>query len=244
MIGFLIQNTASRTVGAAGNAVGGVLETIKASSVGMFNKIAEFIPTLVGALVILLVGWFIAKMIKWAILRILKAIRFDSFIEKTQVDEYLAKGGITTKVSGIIASLFYWTAMLSVLLLFFNSLGLEAVSDLINQIVAYLPKIFIGIVLLVVGVYLANFIQQLVVTPLKNMDFKGAELVGKCTKYFILFTVISMVLSTLGIGGNIIPNLFNTFTTALIGGAGLGAAIAIGLGGKDKAAELIQRSVK
>jgi len=221
-----------------------VLDTIKGSTQGMFNNIAEFIPTLFGALVILVIGWFIAKMIKWAILRVLKAIKFDSFIEKTHVDEYLAKGGITTKVSGIIASLFYWTAMLSVLLLFFNSLGLEAVSDLINQIVAYLPKIFVGIVLLVIGVYLANFIQQIVETPLKNMDFKAAGLVGKGVKFFILFTVISMVLSTLGIGGNIIPNLFNTFTTALIGGAGLGAAIAIGLGGKDKAAQLIDRFIK
>ncbi len=221
-----------------------VIATAQEAVGGMATKFAEFIPTLLGALLILIIGWIIAKMVKWAILRVLKAVRFDTLIEKTHVDEYLAKGGITTKVSGIIASLFYWSIMLSVLLLFFNNLGLEAVSDLINQIVAYLPKIFVGIILLIVGVYIANFVESLVVTPLRNMDFKGADLVGKGVKFFILFTVISMVLSTLGIGGDIIPNLFTTFTTALIGGAGLGAAIAIGLGGKDKAAELIQRYIK
>lgn len=221
-----------------------VIDLIKNSTVGMFNKFAEFIPTLLGALLVLVIGWIVAKMIKWAILKVLRAVNFDSFIEKTQVDEYLAKGGITTKVSGIIASLFYWGAMLPVLLLFFNSLGLDAISDLINQVVVFLPKIFVGIVLLVIGVYIANFVQQLVVTPLRNMNFKGADLVGKGVKYFILFTVISMVLAQLGIGGDIIPHLFTTITTALVGGAGLGAAIAIGLGGKDKAAELINRYIK
>lgn len=221
-----------------------VTDAIRGSLSGLFNNIAEFIPTLLGALVILLVGWIIAKMVKWAVLKVLRAVKFDTWIEKTGIDEYLAKGGITNKISSLLATLVYWCIMLTVLLLFFNNLGLEAVSDLISQVVAYLPKILVGIILLVVGVALANFVQSLVVTPLRNMNFKGADLAGTVAKGFILFTVISMVLAQLGIGGDIVSNLFNTFITALLGGAGLGFAIAFGWGGKDWAADVINKYLR
>ncbi len=218
-----------------------ILETIKASLTGTFDSIATFIPVLIGALIILLIGWIIAKIIKGVLSRVLKAVKFDDLADKVGINGFLAKGGMKHRASSLVATLFYWIVMFTTLVMFFNALGLEVVSDLLSDVIKYIPNIIVGCILLVVGMYLAEFVSGLVVGALKGGGSgHNAEFIGRLSYGAVMFFAITIVLEQLGIGGNII----NTVVTVVMSGAGLALALAFGLGGREWASGIIQKYLK
>jgi len=217
-----------------------IIEIVGSSVRGFFTKFAEFLPNLIGALLILFIGWLIARSIKWGLTKLLTAVKFDDLAARVGLQGFLDKGGIKQTSSGMLASLAYWGIMFIVLITFFNSLGLEVVSDLLNQVVLYIPNIIIAMLLLVVGMYAADFVRTLVVASLRNANFDNAEMVGTIAKGIILFFVASIVLTQLGIGGAIITTVVQGLMFAL----GAGLAIAFGLGAKDHIAALLDKYIK
>jgi len=214
--------------------------TIKSSLVGTFNSIAEFLPTLISALVLLLIGWIIAKIVKGILSRVLNAVNFDSVADKVGVNGFLAKGGMKHRASSLIATLGYWIVMFTTLVTFFNTLGLEVVSDLLTDVIKYIPNIIVGCLLLVVGMYLAEFVSGLVVGALQGGGYNNPELIGRISYGAVMFFAVAIVLEQLGIGGNII----NTVVTVIMSGAGLALALAFGLGGREWAGNLINKTFK
>ncbi len=217
-----------------------VIDEIQKSLQNTFGKIGDFLPTLISALIILIIGWIIAKIIKWALLKLLRAVKIDNVADRVGINGYLAKGGIRKKSSGLIATLGYWTVMFTVLTMFFNTLGLDVVSNLLTEVISYIPNIIIACLLLIVGMYLAEFVSGLVVGALKGGDFENPEFVGRIAYGAVMFFTIALVLDQLGIGQNIV----NTVVTVIMSGAGLAFAIAFGLGGKDWAAGIMNKYLK
>jgi len=232
MIQTGIQGAATDTFSGISGALTGMLATIGNA------------PTIVGALIILIIGWIVARIIRAVILRILKAINFDGLVAKTGANEYIAKSGLKGGLGSIFAKIVYWMIMLTVLNMFFNKLGIFAVSELFNSVVVYLPNIIIGIILLLVGLWLADLVKNLVTAPLAANGVKKAGLIGNIAKGLILFIVGSMVLEKVGIGTGIVDNITSSFFNALGIGAALAFAIAFGWGGKDWAADVINKNLK
>lgn len=217
-----------------------IVDMIKNSLQGFIDQLGTSLPYLINALIILVIGWFIAKMVKWAIQKLLRLMKFDDLIEKTQIDETLAKGGIRTRMSGILSSLAYWAIMLVVLTAFFNKLGLQEVSQLITDMWGYIPRIVVGLILLVIGMYGANFIKTVVTASLKANDFQNADFMGSLAKGVTLFFVFSLVLSHLGIGTELITRTI----PILIGALGLALGLAFGLGGKEWASDMVNKHLR
>ena len=238
---FSMQNNAAgRAARGAANAATDGASAAWGAITGMMNSAAEALPGVLSAFIILIIGWIVAKMFKWAIQKVLKAVNFDSITDKVGINKYLQQGGIKKGSTGLVATLGYWMVMLTVLNLFFNSLGIEQVSDLFNQIVMYIPKILIGCLIFVVGMYMAEFVSGLVVGALRTGGVANAESFGKAANFAVMFFVVSIVLSTLGIGGGIIETLVGI----ILGSLGLALSLAFGLGGKDWAAGMIDRYLK
>lgn len=237
---FSMQNGVRNAANAAGNAASDGANAAMGALTGMMNTAANALPTVLSALVILIVGWIIAKMVKWAVQKVLKTINFDSITDKVGINKYLKQGGIKKGSTGLVSALVYWMIMLAVLTAFFNTLGLEQVSNLFNDIIMYIPKILVGCLLFVVGMYLAEFVSGLVVGALKSGGVANAETFGKFANFAVMFFVVSIVLSQLGIGGGIISSL----VSIVLGSLGLALSLAFGLGGKDWAAGLIDRYLK
>ena len=212
-----------------------VVEAIMESLSSTFNGFAAFIPKLFGALVILLIGWLIARAIKFALSKVLKAVNFDSLTEKVGINSYLSKAGLKSRGSDLIAKLGYWIVMFTVLVLFFNSLGLEAVSGLLQDVINFIPNIIVACILLVVGMYLAQFVQGLAEGALKAGNFSNPGLVGKIAYGAIMFLTITLALNQLHIGEGILDNIISI----VVGALGLGLSIAFGLGGQDWARKTI-----
>ncbi len=216
------------------------LGVIQDSLVGTFNSVGEFLPTLISAILLLLIGWIIAKIVKGILTRILNAVKFNDLADRVGVNGFLAKGGMKHRASSLVATLGYWIVMFTTLVTFFNTLGLDVVSDLLKDVIKYIPNIIVGCLLLVVGMYLAEFVSGLVVGALKGGGYENPEFIGRLSYGAVMFFAIAIVLEQLGIGGNII----NTVVTVIMSGAGLALALAFGLGGREWASKVINRTFK
>lgn len=212
-------------------------EILQDSYQTFFEQLAVFFPKLIGAVVILIVGWIIAKLVKAGAIRLMKLVRMDTVTEKAKIDQFLKEGGTDKSAIEILGALFYWLIMLVVILAGFNTLGLEVASELFNQIILYIPNVIVAIIVLIFGVYLASFIAQVVVTYLKNVGISNADVLGKLTKAAIILFVASLALTQLNIGQELVTNAF----LLLFGAVCLALALAFGLGGRDWAAGIIDK---
>ena len=204
------------------------------------NEIGQFIPKLLGALLFWFVGRFIARLLRKLIIKFAKLIKIDTIADKVELDQMLGQIGIKHKFSTIIGNIIYYVLLLVVLLTVFDILGLTVAKELFDKVVGFIPDIFISVILFVFGLYLANFVRDFINGRLQNMKIEQASVIGSIAKFGILLIVFSMILSQLNIGNDLISKL----TQYLFAAIGLGLAIAIGLGGKDAAKELIDRVFK
>ena len=201
------------------------------------TKITAFLPELIGAIIIFVVGWIIARLVKLAVEKLLKLVRFDTATEKTGVRGFLKKGEIVKAPSEIVGSLVYWFIMILVIIASFDALGLPIVSDLLNTIFLYIPNVVAAIIVLVLGFLLGNLLAAVIRTAASNAGLKNAEGLGKLSLYAIVFFSAAIALIQLGIGEEIVVSAFGIG----FGAAALAMAIAFGLGGRDVAAEYLKQ---
>ena len=214
-----------------------IQDIISDSFASFMTRLGEFLPNILAALVILLVGWIVAKMLKAAVVRTLKLIKFPVLAEKAGIDEFLAKGGVTRSAAGLLAVLVYWLLMLIVLLMAVNALRLEAASQMLNQILLYVPNVIVAVIVLVVGLYAANFVAGLVRTAAANAGIEEAQLLAAAARYALMVFTFVIALSQLRIGEGIVANGF----LLLFGAACLAAALAVGLGGRETVSRYLNR---
>ena len=132
-----------------------------ASLTSFWTQLASFIPQLIAALVLLFVGWIVAKLVRTGMLHLLKVIHFDVLAQKSGVEAFLRQGDLDVSLSKLLSNLMYWLLILVVVVTVSNSLGLQMVADLFNKVVLYIPNIIVAILVLVFGSVLARFINRI-----------------------------------------------------------------------------------
>ena len=209
-----------------------LLESVRES----LHQIGAFLPRLLLAVVILVLGWLIAKAVRFAIVKGLRAINFNVVTDKAGVDQFLKQGGANIDTVRVLGSLAYWLVILAALMVASNSLDLAYVTDLIGRIVLFLPKVMFAVVILVFGAYFARFVGSALTKYLHENRIGEAGLIGRLALYAIMVFVIMIALDQMGLG-DIIRQAFLIIIAAIA----LGLALAFGLGGQKRAAELIER---
>lgn len=212
-------------------------DIIIASLTSFWTKLAAFIPQLIAALVLLFIGWIIAKLVRATVLHLLRLVHFERLAQKSGIEAFLEQGELRITLSKVISELIYWLVMLIVIVTVSSSLGLTSVAELFNKIVLYIPNIIIAILVLVFGTLLARFINRIVFAYLKNIGVDNALTISTVSEYAIQIFVVFVALEQLQIG----THLLNTAFTIGFGAIALALAIAFGLGGKDWAASVIAR---
>ncbi len=200
-------------------------------------QIAGFLPKLALALGVLLLGWLLAKVAMFAIVKGLRAINFNVLTERAGMDGFLHQGGIQTDTTHILGLLIYWLVILTALIIGFNSLGLTYITGLLGEIVLFVPKVIVALLILAFGAYFARFVGNAVVTYCKNVDLQDADVLGKLAQYAIMTFVVLIALDQVNVGGDIIRQSF----LIILAGVVFALALAFGLGGKDAAAAVIDR---
>jgi len=210
-----------------------MLEPVKAVLV----QIGAFLPKLALALGVLIAGWLLAKFAMFATEKALRAINFNVLTERAGLDGFLHQGGIQTDTTGIFGLLIYWLVILAALIIGFNSMGLTYITGLLGQIVLFVPKVIVALLILAFGAYFARFVGNAVITYCRNISMQDADVLGKLAQYAIMTFVVLIALDQVNVGGDIVRQSF----LIILAGVVFALALAFGLGGKDAAAELIER---
>jgi Conserved TM helix len=200
-------------------------------------QLGDLLPRLLLAIVVLIAGWLLAKAVRFAVARGLRAINFHVLTERAGMDGFLRNGGIQADTAEILALLCYWLVILAALIVGFNGLGLVYVTDLLGRVVLFVPKVMVALLILAFGGYFARFIGNAVCAYCKNVKIQDAELLGRLAQYAILTFVVLIALDQVNVGGDIIRQTF----LIVLAGVVFALALAFGLGGKDWAAEILER---
>ena len=200
-------------------------------------QVVAFMPRLLAAVVILLVGWLLAKAARFAIEKALRAINFHVLTERAGLDQVLRQGGSQADTTRLVAVLVFWLVLLATLMVAVNSMGLRYLADLIARVVWFVPSLFVALLVLALGSYFARFVGETTTAYLRAARVQDAELLGRVARYAILLFVVLIALDQVNIGGAII---FYTFLV-ILSGLVLTFALAFGLGGREWAARRLEQ---
>jgi len=205
-----------------------------------FDKVVQFLPNFLTALLILIMGVVLGVIIKGIFLRLFKAIGLDSVSERSGVIELLRKGGIKDSVSVLLAKVAGWITVVVFAVISMRELKIPTVERLFESFLLYLPNVFVAALILLLGYLLGNFFGRAALIASVNAGLKASGLIGRFVKLTIFLLAGTMALEQLGIGRGTIIIAF----AIVFGGVVLALAIAFGLGGRDLAREYLEKKIK
>jgi hypothetical protein len=200
-------------------------------------QVGALLPRLVVAILVLVAGWLLAKLVRFAVSKALRLVNFNVLTERAGMDAFLRNGGIRADTTDVLALLCYWLVILAALIIAFNSLGLVYVTDLLGRVVLFVPKLMVALVILAFGSYFARVIGNAVTAYGRSIHLQDAELLGRIARYAIVTFVVLIALDQVNVGGDIVRQTF----LVILAGVVFAIALAFGLGGKEWAAELLER---
>jgi len=234
------RSQASRPWRAFDRLQGGSMETLNIAVEplrAILVQIGAYLPRLGVALAVVLAGWLFAKALRFGAVRALRGVNFHVLTQRAGVDAFLQQGGTEKDTTDLFGVVIYWLVVLGALIVAFNGLGLSQVTDLLGRVLLFLPKLLVGMLVLVFGSYFAGFIGQSVLTYCRNAGIGDAELLARLAKYAIVTFVLLIVLDHIDIGGGLVQQTFLILLTGIV----LALALAFGIGGRDRAAALLER---
>jgi hypothetical protein len=224
------------TVDNAGVVVTNFGDAVMLSLARALGDFMSFIPKLLGALVLLLVGWLISRALEALVTRGLRMIRFNQIADRAEIDQFLAKAGVRMDPASVVGKMVYWFVMLSFVLSAFGALGLGQVEGLLTQIVGFIPNVIVAMVVLLLGALAANFVANLVRGSVATARVGSPDLLANIARGAILVFAVIMAMDQLEIA----PTIVNTLWMALVGMFAVAGALAFGLGGRDLAGRMLE----
>jgi hypothetical protein len=190
------------------------------------TRVAAFLPSLLGAILIVAVGWLVSRAVEIAAARALRSLGFDRAAARVRFTAVLDRAELGMAPSEVIARLLFWTLMLTFLLSGVETLGLSAVSTTIDRLIAYIPNLIGAAVIALGGLLLARFVGTLVSSGAAAAGFPSAPRLGFTVQALVTCLVAVLVVEQLGIATSILVGPL----TALLAAAGLSVGLAFALG--------------
>ena len=188
------------------------------------------LPALIGALLILVIGFIIAKVLQGVVTRVLQSMGFEGWMESGGIKQFFERSQTRQTPLSILGKLVFWLVFFIAITMAVDTLGISAISDVLAQLIAYIPQIIAAILILVLATLLATFVAGIV------RGATGSELAGSIAQYGIIVFAAFAALTQLGIAEELIAPTF----LILLGGVALAAAIAFGLGGQGVAKRVVE----
>jgi small-conductance mechanosensitive channel len=192
------------------------------------------LPALIGALIILVIGFIIAKVLQGIVTRVLQSMGFQGWMERGGIKQFFDRSQTNQTPLSILGKLVFWLVFFIAITMAVDTLGISAISDVLAQFIAYIPQIIAAILILVLATLLANFVAGIV------RGATGSNVIGSVAQYGIIVFAAFAALTQLGIAKELIAPTF----LILLGGLSLAAAIAFGLGGKASPSRWSSRATR
>lgn len=204
----------------------------------IWSGIANFLPLLVIAIIVFLIGIIIASALGKIVEQVVRALKIDKALENLGFGEVVSKAGLKLDSGAFLGGMVKWFFVVVFLVAAIDVLGLDQVNDFLgNVVLVYLPNVIVAVLLLIAGALISEVMQKVVVSSAKAGGISSAGFLGGITKWSIWIFAVLAALYQLGIVGSLIQTLF----TGFIGMVALAGGLAFGLGGKEAAARYIEK---
>jgi Conserved TM helix len=201
------------------------------------NNFIAAIPAIIGALLILLIGWILSNVIASLVDRVLERAGADRLFAEHGGREMYAQAGTAIIPSDVAAVLVKWVIRLIFLVAAANVLGLTQVSALLNQVILWIPNLIVAAVILLVAPLIGRFLRRLIEVGAGEMGFTNARLLGRLAEAAVIVFAVVIAINQVGIAANLVNILF----IGIVGALSLAFGLAFGLGGRDVAARLTEQ---
>jgi len=202
-------------------------------------QIGKFLVNVLLVIIILIIGWIIARLIKAVVIKTLKAIKMDKLADRIELSNLLEKGGITHSFSELIGIICYWLALLVAFVVAINAAGLTIAADLLNKVILYIPNVIAAMFILILGMFIATLLKNIVQTAANNAGIPQGNLLSKVVEAIIVVFAVIVALEQLQIG----IRITELTISIILGSLGLAFALAFGLGCRDIAAKYVDNFI-
>ena len=203
----------------------------------IFEKIGGYLPNLVGAIVVLVIGWLGAKILRRLTVKILRVCGIVELSKKIKFHDMLTKIGISNTLDQIIGGLVYYMVLFIFLISASEILGFKLVLDTLNKFIAYLPHVFGAFLILIIALYLAKVIKDGLASASTTLNIAYAAALSSVLEIFIVGFGIVMALTELGLD----MTIFTANITIIISGIVLAMALSLGLGSRSIMSNVLAR---
>jgi hypothetical protein len=197
-----------------------------------FAQLADIIPALLGALVILFAGYLLAKLVEKGIERVLHRMRLNELLERGGVMEAVERGGSHFNPTQVVGKTLFWIVMFAVIIVAANALGMESLAGVFTELVGYLPSLMSAVVIMIVGIVLGRFTGGLIMASAGAVQ--GGPTLARVGRWGVVMLAVFMALQELGIATDIVTTAF----AILFGAVALGLALAFGIGNRELAGQV------
>ncbi len=219
------------------NIINNLVDNIRGSFGDLWMGIVDILPRIIEGIVILIVGWIVAKIISRLVGKIVEVIRLERILATAGVRDFFQKAGIKLNVESIFEEIVKWFILIAFFISAANAFGLPQVNGFLQDVLNYIPNVIIASVITIVGILIANFFADLAHSTTKATKAGSSKIVASIVRYAVIIFTAFAALGQLGIGRTLLDSFFNNLGLALAAAFGL----AFGLGGKEAAADVIKK---
>jgi hypothetical protein len=210
------------------NAIG---VAIGATITNALSRLGSYIPQFLGGLVILIVGFIVAAILRAVVVRLFRYLNLERWFKRAGMDRVIQFGDWPN----ILAEIVRWAVIIIFLIPAVEAWGLPQVTAVLNQLLFFLPNVFVAVVVGFVGLAIANILADVVKTSTLGLGHSSSNLLANIAKYSLLFFTGLIILNQLGVAADLVKILF----TGIVAMLALAGGLAFGLGGQDKARQLL-----
>jgi small-conductance mechanosensitive channel len=196
------------------------------------DRFLEYIPQLIGAIIILVIGYIVARILKAVVSRVLQGIGFDGWMERGGIKQFLDRAQTRETPATVLGTLVFWFVFIIAITMAADALGIRQVSAVLAQLIAYIPSIIAAILILVLAALLANFLAGIV------RGATGSDLLSNIARYAIIVYAAFAAITELGVAVQLTAPTF----LIVLGAVALAAAIAFGFGAQGVARDIVEKA--
>jgi small-conductance mechanosensitive channel len=192
----------------------------------------SYVPQLIGAIVILIIGYLVARALQALVTRILQGMGFENWMERGGVKQFFERAQTNQTPSSILGVLVFWFVFIIAITMAADALGIRQISGFLNQVIAYIPSILVAVLILFLAALVGNFLASVV------RGATGSEMLASIARYAVIVYAVFAAITQLGIAVELTAPTF----LILLGAIALALAIAFGIGGREVARDIIEKA--
>lgn len=215
-------------------------DTVVESLQQIGGGVLEFLPKILAAILVLIIGWIVAVILGKFIGRVVNVLQLNKLLDSAGVNKVFAKAGTPLKINVVFEEIVKWFFLIVFFISAAKILNLTQVNQFLGDVLNYIPRVIVAVVILIVGILVANFIAELVKGTVAAAKLGSSKTLASITRYVIIIFSFLAAFEQLGIAEVYLKSLFQALVYMLAGAA----ALAFGLGGKEAAGEFLHKVKK